>query len=612
MAMKHGAVRGAQGTQSRHTVRNVIITIVVVVLVVVATGGAIGYHWYKKLYAQAMQVKALEQDAVSLMSKGDAASNEDYLAKIEANLPKAQQDTAQAKQIVHGSDWNRAAKLPRVGGDIVAVQTLADVADSLISDVVPQFGTVVTGLKSASLTTADGNLNLQPISDASQQMSAVNTTLQQQIAALDAVKEPVIDKIRTQYDAAVSKMRSLAEQLNGLSALMVTLPSFAGASGTRTYAILAQTTSEARSTGGLVGSMGSMTMTNGVISVGDFYGDVQWPRGAGSADVTDEQDVLFNQKTYGLYHQEGAQLLYGVNVHNMTANPNFPDVAQQANDFWKAASFGGNGADCDGVVSLDPYALQQLIAVSGDVTMPDGRVLNGTNTAQFLLHDVYNEVAVSQQDLYFGAVAAQVVKNVFSDMNVSKLMQLADVLLDAAKGNHVYMWSFHTEDQQSLRDAGLTGELGTDSTKPELGVYMQQMNPSKLDWYTSRNATLTKSGDGTYHVHYTFTNTLTSNDGQASYITGNGIAQGVSVESIYLYPPAGGTISNVSLSSSETADSIDSTAIDGRTVWTFQAIIRLGTSVSVDFDVQCAQGSQALTLRQTPSGNGEFNVDYQY
>ncbi len=601
MVMKHGA---NEGTRSRHTVRNVIVTVVVVLFVLVATGGILGYHWYKQLYAQAMQVKALEKEAVSLMQRGDSASNEDYLAKIQANLPKAQQNTAQARQIVHGADWNRAAKLPKVGGDIIAVQTLADVADTLISDVVPQFGQVVSGLESASLTTEDGNLNLQPISDASQQMASVNSTLQQQVAVLDSVKEPVIAKIRTQYDDAVAKIRALAEQLNGISALMVTLPSFAGASGARTYAILAQTTSEARSTGGLVGSMGSLTMNNGVISVNDFYADAQWPTNSGLSDVTDSQATLFRQISAGL--------VYGSVVHNMTTNPNFPDVAQQANDFWKAASFGGNGTDCDGVLSLDPYALQQLIGVSGDITMPDGRVLNGTNTAQFLLHDVYNELPVSEQDTYFAAVVAQVVKNVFTDMNVSKLMKLSDVLLDAAKGNHVYMWSFHTEDQQALRDAGLTGEVGTDPSKPEVGVYMQQMHASKLDWYTSRTATLTKSNETTYHVHYTFANTLTSVDGQAAYIVGTdkdseGVGQ--SVERVYLYAPAGGHISNVSVSSGSAVNSVN---VDGHDVSTFQATIGPGESVSVDFDVQCASGAQKLTLRQTPSGNGESNIDYQY
>lgn len=602
MTMKHGA----EGERSRHTVRNVVLTVVVVLFVLVATGGIVGYHWYKQLYAQAMQVKALEKEAVSLMQRGDSASNEDYLARIQANLPKAQQNTAQARQIVHGADWNRAAKLPKVGGDIVAVQTLADVADALLSDVVPQFGEVVSGLQSASLTTAEGNLNLQPISQASQQMAAVNATLQQQVAALDAVKEPVIPKVRTQYDEAVAKIRALAEQLNGISALMVTLPTFAGASGTRTYAIMAQTTSEARSTGGLVGSMGSLTMDNGVISVNDFYADIQWPLGAGRADVTDEQTKLFNQMSPGLG--------YGSYVHNMTMNPNFPDVAQQANDFWKAASFGGNGTDCDGVISIDPYALQQIIAVSGDITMPDGRVLNGTNTAQFLLHDVYNELPVSQQDMYFAGVVSQVVKNVFSDMNVSKLMKLSDTLLESAKDNHVYMWSFHTEDQQALRDAGLTGEIGTDSAKPEVGVYMQQMFASKLDWFTSRNATLTKTGDSAYHVHYTFTNTLTTTDGQVDYIVGSssaseGLKAGESIERVYLYAPAGGQISNVSVSS---GSAVSSTDVEGHGVWTFQTTIGMGASVSVDFDVQCAQGSQGLTLRQTPSGNGEANIDYQY
>jgi hypothetical protein len=113
-------------------------------------------------------------------------------------------------------------------------------------------------------------------------------------------------------------------------------------------------------------------------------------------------------------------------------------------------------------------------------------------------------------------------------------------------------------------------------------------------------------------VHYTFANTLTSVDGQAAYIVGTdkdseGVGQ--SVERVYLYAPAGGHISNVSVSSGSAVNSVN---VDGHDVSTFQATIGPGESVSVDFDVQCASGAQKLTLRQTPSGNGESNIDYQY
>ncbi|WP_155588926.1 DUF4012 domain-containing protein [Bifidobacterium canis] len=38
----------------------------------------------------------------------------------------------------------------------------------------------------------------------------------------------------------------------------------------RTYAVMAMTTSEMRSSGGLIGSIGEMTADNGVIHIGDF------------------------------------------------------------------------------------------------------------------------------------------------------------------------------------------------------------------------------------------------------------------------------------------------------------------------------------------------------
>lgn len=43
----------------------------------------------------------------------------------------------------------------------------------------------------------------------------------------------------------------------------------------------------------------------------------------------------------------------------------------------------------DGVIAIDPLFLQNMLAVTGGVTMPDGSVLDGTNTAQTLLNIVY-------------------------------------------------------------------------------------------------------------------------------------------------------------------------------------------------------------------------------
>ena len=65
--------------------------------------------------------------------------------------------------------------------------------------------------------------------------------------------------------------------------------------------------------------------------------------------------------------------------------------------------------------------------------------------------------------------------------------------------------------------AGLAKGTPDSETDPEVGIYLNEQNPSKLGWYIDRKTQITKTGqnaDGskTYHVTYTLTNTLTSSE----------------------------------------------------------------------------------------------------
>ena len=60
----------------------------------------------------------------------------------------------------------------------------------------------------------------------------------------------------------------MLDQVNGMVQAM---PKLLGQDGPRTYLLVAQTTSEQRSGGGLVGSLGTMQVDNGNISVGEFH-----------------------------------------------------------------------------------------------------------------------------------------------------------------------------------------------------------------------------------------------------------------------------------------------------------------------------------------------------
>ena len=93
---------------------------------------------------------------------------------------------------------------------------------------------------------------------------------------------------------------------------------------------------------------------------------------------------------------------------------------------WQRTPWGSN-TQLDGVLMVDPVFLQELTKISGNVTISDGTVLTGDNTAEFLLNKVYVDYPVSMQDTLFAQVAEQTVGSMFSNVDLAKLTKVAQL-----------------------------------------------------------------------------------------------------------------------------------------------------------------------------------------
>ena len=440
-----------------------------------------------------------------------------------------------------------------------------------------------------------GELDMEPIIAAAQQLATVDQSVQSQARTIQDLPDAKLGVVNNALQNGKTQMAALAQVTENLSGMLNMLPNFLGANGARNYVLLAQTNSEIRGTGGLIGSAGSFSADNGKIAVGEFHADAEFPSNAALDDVNQDGDgTLYS----GLY--------FGQCVHNLSSTPDFPRVASMAQKFWQAAPFGGSS---DGVMSLDPVALQAMIGATGDVTLSDGRVLNGSNTAEFLLNGAYKELAPSAQDQYFSETAAQVVAHLFSDMNTQKLMTVAKTMLRMTEQRHLYFWSFHEEDQAVLRSAGVTGEITNDAKNPVAGVYLNEMQASKMDWYIQRKSTVKRTGDNTYHVTYSFTNTLQPGEAGSlpEYITANAKG-GVAVNRVVIYTPAGGEVSNVSASNGSSF-----AQVQAKDHMTYMDDISLAPqdTVTIEYDVTTAASSANLKLDQTPT-IGDPAITYEY
>ena len=435
-------------------------------------------------------------------------------------------------------------------------------------------------------------------------MKAANEPLQKLVKEYDALPQPKIGKIATAYASGKQQLNAAGTTINNLSSALDIIPGFLGSGGAKTYAIMAMTTSEARSSGGLLGSVGVMTTDNGKISIGDFRSNNEYiPYGVG--DPTADEQRIFNQ---------WGPLQMSFDMRDLAVYTDAQRSAEGMRAIWQRTPWGASQS-LDGVIMVDPVFLQKMVAINGQVTLSDGRVLDGTNTAEFLLNTVYKEYPVSMQDRYFTEVATQSISAMFSNINLEKLTQVGQAMSSLAQNRHFSMYSFDETTENSLLSAGFTASTPSDEANPKIGVYITEQNPSKMDWYVHRTTKITRTscnsdGSQTYHVEYTLNNTMTNAElaKVPDYIAGGvqvpSLARGMAAEKMLMYAPAGGSISNITTSGNGTVSvAPKQTTLNGKSVTTTLVLLNPEKSMTYSFDVTTSTKATAdLGVDQTPMG----------
>ncbi|ATO39555.1 chemotaxis protein [Bifidobacterium pseudolongum subsp. globosum DSM 20092] len=600
MSQAHAQQHHHRHHHKRRRVWPWVVGILTLVVLIVAAVGVMGFQLYK----QAKQVQAHENNAIGMLSKlssGDAET----LAHAGDTLPQIAHETQQAVDIAHGGLWNTATKMPFVGSDISTVQGMTTAINGIVQDSIPQFVNVLKTLSDAQISNGDDGVNLQPIIDAVEPLKKANASFRQQVRDYDALPTPEIGMIHSAYSKGETQLNELASRVNALSNTFQILPTLLGDGQQRTYAVMAMTPSEMRSSGGLIGSVGELVTSNGTVHIGDFRSNGEYlPYGTGdhSADMK------------RVFTDEGP-LHMSFDIRDLAVFPNTADSAVAMQSVWNRTPWGQN-TPLDGVIMVDPVFLQQLIAVNGNVTLPDGTVLTGENTAEFLMNTVYQKYPENETDALFGVVASQAMKSMFSHMDMGKLYKTGEMLGTMAKGRHFTMYAFDEHIEQGIQSAGFTGQTPNSETDPSVGIYLTEQNPSKMGWYIKRKAKIQRVNcdDGDlYHVEFMVHNTMTEEEAKSLpwYITGNNSNNtGKAMEKILFYAPQGGSISNL-MQLGGKVDAAKETTIDGVKAYETYVQVNPGQIATFTFDVRVSPKATApLTIDQTPMGWVDDGITY--
>lgn len=583
-----------RGVHNRHRIWPWAVSVVVLLVAIIAFLGIVGFN----VYRQAKEVQEHESKALSMLSDFSTNVDDTKVQQIKAELPQIQQETRQASTIAHGTWWNIAQKMPYIGDDVTAVQGMTKVIDDLVNQSVPQFMDVVSALQTADLSSGDDGINLKPIIDCQQGMQKANDSLQQQVNTYNALPQPNIDTIRSAFSQGSDKLNALASRVSALSNTFRMLPGFLGEGQSRTYAVMSMTTSEMRSSGGLIGSVGELTTDNGNVHVGEFRSNATYlPYGVGDHSADEKR----------IFSDEGP-LHMSFDIRDSAVFPETERSALAMQSIWNRTPW-GRQTPLSGVVMVDPVFVQEMVSISGPITLDDGTVLNGDNTAEYFLNTVYKQYDALQTDDVFANTIGRVLSDMFKNLNLSKLIKIGEVMGTLAQERHFTMFSFDESLEKEIQAAGFTGETPNDPQNPSVGIYLTEQNPSKMGWYIKRTATIEKTrcdaSGATYHVEYTLNNTMKVSDvaNLPPYITGvDAPNRGKGIEKILFYPPAGGRIDNISQLNGA-VNAVQKTTMNGKELYKTVVEILPEQSVTYSFDVTVSPQAQSmLTVDQTPLG----------
>lgn len=580
--------------RKRSKAPKIILGVVAVLLIALVGVGAATLYSAKNLKAQAREVI---QDVATVT---DAAKSQDFAAAAKAarniELISTQMNKTLSSPLFTVASW-----MPVVGQDIASARTLTNSLNEVATQgLVPMTQTLEANPPSV-LISGDKTINVDAatqifnaVAEAAPSMQACATT----VADLPPFH---LEQLENLMGPAREKLTTANDLFQKAAAFAPIARDVLGANSNRVYLITAQNTAEIRASGGFPGSLGALTIQNGHIELNEFSTvyDVMEVNTPESMGVTDAERALFG----GFMDV----------ARDAGMDPDFPRVAA----IWAAAYEAKTGTRVDGVISVTPAVVQDLLAVAGSVTLADGTEVDGTNATKVLQHDLYwkylsKDTAAAGNgeltDALFAQTADLAFNKFFSNINSKSLIDFANLMAQGMGNRSVMVWLSNSSEQEQLDQLHCSGSVLTDPLKPAVGTYFSLWIGSKMGWYIDiDNQILSESanadGTCTYRVQTTFRNTATPEvlSMAGNYIAGylDGFDQDNLYPEVFIYAPTGGSIS--SFEASNGAQFVEGEHEGLQLFHASRPNLRAGESIVCTYEVTCAAGADRLSFMATPT-----------
>ena len=340
----------------------------------------------------------------------------------------------------------------------------------------------------ATLTLIDGAIDLDAVAAVEAPLLEVQNALVELRSVSDSIDSPwLVGPLQDQLAKLDERLDDNEPLLaNAIDAVQLS-PQILGADGARRYLIMFTTPAELRGITGFMGNFAEVTVDDGRIDVTDFGRRSDLSEYLGNNGATCDgcpQDVLDHYGQYGLAVGPEREF-FGFGWLNITMPRHFPFVAEVASIVYPQSG----GAAIDGVIAMDPYVIQALMAYTGPVTVPElGVTVGPEDAAQFILEDQYvlagddgNADRIDALDTIGREVIVELLTGALPVPS-----ELARNLGPLVTEQRLLAWTADPDEQELFDRIGLLGALPALGDDGGFGFTVVNGGNSKIDVFLAR------------------------------------------------------------------------------------------------------------------------------
>lgn len=581
--------RHRKGERKKRRVTAVVAAIVAVVLVAFGVSGFMLLNSAKTVKSQAKETVEIVGGLKDKVTSGDFSTLPDDAKKIDELCSSMKKETSSPV-------WTMASFIPVYGSDINAARTMVDALSDVSSGALVPMADNLAQATPGKLF-QDGTINVSALQAVADSLSSSSKVFKSANEKIQGIGDTHIVQVTELVDKAKDGFATLDGAVDAAEKVAPVLPQMLGANGqTRNYLVYAMNNVEIRACGGFGGSQGLISVTDGQMSIGDFVPRIGLSEDEAVESVDEEDEALFGNHS-NLYNSGN------------TYSPDWPRNSQRVAALWKSQY----GQDVDGVVGIDPVFLQYLLGLVGNVSLPDGTVVDGTNAAKVLMHDVYWNYPVEESDGIFASVASAAFDKILGGIGDVDVTKLVGAFERGAEEGRLIAWMRNDDEQNAIKETGIDASLpdpDDPSADPVAGVYFNNLSFSKLDWYLNADTQIgqgVKNGDGTcsYRITVTLTNIMTQEEAGKlpDYVAASApdAARDDERLNVSLFAPTGGNISDLTVEGTQFG--LGAATWHGIPFYSGTVDLHAGetTTITYTLTTSAEAGDKPLALRQTPT-----------